>query len=81
MRYEIDTGEETKFINPEDVARLIFSKMKGTAFTASCVYMCVSVNIFGIYLHVQVYMCMRVEVSSGAGIRSTCKLLDVGAGN
>nr|XP_048316806.1 heat shock 70 kDa protein 14 isoform X1 [Myodes glareolus] len=31
LRYEIDTGEETKFINPEDVARLIFSKMKETA--------------------------------------------------
>lgn len=29
LRYEIDTGEETKFVNPEDVARLIFSKMKG----------------------------------------------------
>uniref|UniRef100_A0A8D1CTJ8 Heat shock 70 kDa protein 14 n=1 Tax=Sus scrofa TaxID=9823 RepID=A0A8D1CTJ8_PIG len=31
LRYEIDTGEETKFVNPEDVARLIFSKMKETA--------------------------------------------------
>uniref|UniRef100_A0A8D1W8Z7 Heat shock 70 kDa protein 14 n=1 Tax=Sus scrofa TaxID=9823 RepID=A0A8D1W8Z7_PIG len=30
LRYEIDTGEETKFVNPEDVARLIFSKMKDT---------------------------------------------------
>lgn len=29
LQYEIDTGEETKFVNPEDVARLIFSKMKG----------------------------------------------------
>ncbi|PNI96427.1 HSPA14 isoform 4, partial [Pan troglodytes] len=29
LRYEIDTGEETKFVNPEDVARVIFSKMKG----------------------------------------------------
>ncbi|KAB1254085.1 Heat shock 70 kDa protein 14 [Camelus dromedarius] len=28
LRYEIDTGGETKFVNPEDVARLIFSKMK-----------------------------------------------------
>uniref|UniRef100_G1PUG6 Heat shock 70 kDa protein 14 n=1 Tax=Myotis lucifugus TaxID=59463 RepID=G1PUG6_MYOLU len=28
LRYKIDTGEETKFVNPEDVARLIFSKMK-----------------------------------------------------
>ncbi|XP_064140949.1 heat shock 70 kDa protein 14 isoform X1 [Loxodonta africana] len=34
LRYEIDTGEETKFINPEDVARLIFSKMKETAQSA-----------------------------------------------
>ncbi|XP_010996547.1 heat shock 70 kDa protein 14 isoform X1 [Camelus dromedarius] len=31
LRYEIDTGGETKFVNPEDVARLIFSKMKETA--------------------------------------------------
>uniref|UniRef100_A0A8C0K4J3 Heat shock 70 kDa protein 14 n=1 Tax=Canis lupus dingo TaxID=286419 RepID=A0A8C0K4J3_CANLU len=31
LRYEVDTGEETKFVNPEDVARLIFSKMKETA--------------------------------------------------
>lgn len=31
LRYEIDTGEETKLVNPEDVARLIFSKMKETA--------------------------------------------------
>ncbi|XP_060048191.1 heat shock 70 kDa protein 14 isoform X2 [Erinaceus europaeus] len=31
LRYEIDTGEETKFVNPEDVAKLIFSKMKETA--------------------------------------------------
>ncbi|XP_054449270.1 heat shock 70 kDa protein 14 isoform X2 [Pteronotus mesoamericanus] len=31
LRYKIDTGEETKFVNPEDVARLIFSKMKETA--------------------------------------------------
>lgn len=31
LRYEIDTGEEMKFVNPEDVARLIFSKMKETA--------------------------------------------------
>lgn len=29
LRYEIDTGEEKKFVSPEDVARLIFSKMKG----------------------------------------------------
>ncbi|XP_060253365.1 heat shock 70 kDa protein 14 isoform X9 [Ovis aries] len=31
LRYEIDTGEEKKFVSPEDVARLIFSKMKETA--------------------------------------------------
>nr|KAF6396011.1 heat shock protein family A (Hsp70) member 14 [Molossus molossus] len=31
LRYKIDTGEDTKYINPEDVARLIFSKMKETA--------------------------------------------------
>nr|XP_045255540.1 heat shock 70 kDa protein 14 isoform X2 [Macaca fascicularis] len=31
LRYEIDTGEETRFVNPEDVVRLIFSKMKETA--------------------------------------------------
>lgn len=31
LRFEIDTGEETKFVNPEDVAKLIFSKMKETA--------------------------------------------------
>ncbi|KAK1345603.1 LOW QUALITY PROTEIN: hypothetical protein QTO34_008065 [Cnephaeus nilssonii] len=31
LRYKIDTGEETKFVNPGDVARLIFSKMKETA--------------------------------------------------
>ncbi|KAF3818707.1 hypothetical protein GH733_012124, partial [Mirounga leonina] len=31
LRYEVDTGEGTKFVNPEDVARLIFSKMKETA--------------------------------------------------
>ncbi|XP_070288140.1 heat shock 70 kDa protein 14 isoform X3 [Myotis yumanensis] len=31
LRYKIDTGEETKFVNPEDVARQIFSKMKETA--------------------------------------------------
>ncbi|KAM4828503.1 heat shock 70 kDa protein 14 isoform 1-T1 [Thomomys bottae] len=31
LGYKIDTGEETKFVNPEDVARLIFSKMKETA--------------------------------------------------
>ncbi|KAM6153525.1 heat shock 70 kDa protein 14 isoform 2-T2 [Erethizon dorsatum] len=31
LQYEIDTGEETKLVNPEDVARLIFSKMKETA--------------------------------------------------
>lgn len=31
LRYEIDTGEETKLVSPEDVARLIFSKMKETA--------------------------------------------------
>jgi hypothetical protein len=29
LLYEIDTGEEKKFVSPEDVARLIFSKMKG----------------------------------------------------
>ncbi|KAM6216206.1 heat shock 70 kDa protein 14 [Rhynchocyon petersi] len=34
LRYEIDTGEETKLINPEDVAKLIFSKMKETAQSA-----------------------------------------------
>nr|XP_058915171.1 heat shock 70 kDa protein 14 isoform X2 [Kogia breviceps] len=31
LRYEIDTGEEKRFVSPEDVARLIFSKMKETA--------------------------------------------------
>ncbi|KAB0352078.1 hypothetical protein FD754_016935 [Muntiacus muntjak] len=31
LRYEIDTGEEKKFVSSEDVARLIFSKMKETA--------------------------------------------------
>ncbi|XP_019828642.1 heat shock 70 kDa protein 14 isoform X2 [Bos indicus] len=31
LLYEIDTGEEKKFVSPEDVARLIFSKMKETA--------------------------------------------------
>ncbi|XP_052012479.1 heat shock 70 kDa protein 14 isoform X2 [Apodemus sylvaticus] len=31
LRYEIDTGEETKLVNPEDVARRIFSKMRETA--------------------------------------------------
>lgn len=28
-RYEIDTGETTKYVSPEDVAKLIFHKMKG----------------------------------------------------
>ncbi|XP_006066068.2 heat shock 70 kDa protein 14 isoform X1 [Bubalus bubalis] len=31
LLYEINTGEEKKFVSPEDVARLIFSKMKETA--------------------------------------------------
>ncbi|XP_078010825.1 heat shock 70 kDa protein 14 isoform X2 [Phascolarctos cinereus] len=34
FQYEIDTGEETKFVNPEDVVKLIFSKMKETAQSA-----------------------------------------------
>ncbi|XP_038597423.1 heat shock 70 kDa protein 14 [Tachyglossus aculeatus] len=34
LRYEIDTGEETKLVRPEDVARLILSKMKETAQSA-----------------------------------------------
>lgn len=29
--YELDTGETTKFVSPEDVATLIFHKMKGTS--------------------------------------------------
>uniref|UniRef100_A0A671SVS5 Heat shock 70 kDa protein 14-like n=1 Tax=Sinocyclocheilus anshuiensis TaxID=1608454 RepID=A0A671SVS5_9TELE len=29
LRYEIDTGETTKYVSPEDVAKLIFHKMKG----------------------------------------------------
>lgn len=28
-RYEIETGETTKYVSPEDVAKLIFHKMKG----------------------------------------------------
>lgn len=31
-KYEIDTGETTKYVSPEDVAKLIFNKMKGTLF-------------------------------------------------
>lgn len=73
MRYEIDTGEETKFVNPEDVARLIFSKMKGTAqklmvkllYNFMYVYVCVYVNICDIYLHIQVYMSVYVHEGSG----------------
>ncbi|XP_036615166.1 heat shock 70 kDa protein 14 [Trichosurus vulpecula] len=34
FQYEIDTGEETKLVNPEDVVKLIFSKMKETAQSA-----------------------------------------------
>ncbi|MEE6481518.1 hypothetical protein FKM82_012889 [Ascaphus truei] len=33
-RYEMDTGEHLKFVSPEDVAKLIFSKMKETAQSA-----------------------------------------------
>uniref|UniRef100_A0A8C1DHA9 Heat shock protein 14 n=1 Tax=Cyprinus carpio carpio TaxID=630221 RepID=A0A8C1DHA9_CYPCA len=33
-RYEIDTGETTKYVSPEDVAKLIFHKMKETAQSA-----------------------------------------------
>ncbi|XP_033888541.3 heat shock 70 kDa protein 14-B-like [Acipenser ruthenus] len=33
-RYEIDTGEDTKLVPPEEVAKLIFSKMKETAQSA-----------------------------------------------
>ncbi|XP_053364217.1 heat shock 70 kDa protein 14 [Clarias gariepinus] len=32
--YELDTGETTKYVSPEDVARLIFHKMKETAQSA-----------------------------------------------
>ncbi|XP_068132257.1 heat shock 70 kDa protein 14 [Hyperolius riggenbachi] len=34
LKYEIDTGETVKFVSPEDVAKLIFSKMKETAQSA-----------------------------------------------
>uniref|UniRef100_A0A671SXS6 Heat shock 70 kDa protein 14-like n=1 Tax=Sinocyclocheilus anshuiensis TaxID=1608454 RepID=A0A671SXS6_9TELE len=34
LRYEIDTGETTKYVSPEDVAKLIFHKMKETAQSA-----------------------------------------------
>uniref|UniRef100_A0A8C5PHD9 Heat shock protein family A (Hsp70) member 14 n=1 Tax=Leptobrachium leishanense TaxID=445787 RepID=A0A8C5PHD9_9ANUR len=34
LRYEIDTGDTLKFVSPEDVAKLIFSKMKETAQSA-----------------------------------------------
>lgn len=33
-RYEIDTGETTKYVSPEEVAKLIFHKMKETAQSA-----------------------------------------------
>ncbi|XP_063782979.1 heat shock 70 kDa protein 14 [Pseudophryne corroboree] len=33
-KYEIDTGEAVKLVSPEDVAKLIFSKMKETAQSA-----------------------------------------------
>ncbi|KPP74432.1 heat shock 70 kDa protein 14-like [Scleropages formosus] len=33
-RYEIDAGEATKFVSPEEVAKLIFHKMKETAQSA-----------------------------------------------
>ncbi|XP_056603898.1 heat shock 70 kDa protein 14 [Triplophysa dalaica] len=33
-KYEIDTGETTKYVSPEDVAKLIFHKMKETAQSA-----------------------------------------------
>lgn len=31
-RYEIDTGETTKYVSPDDVAKLILHKMKGTFY-------------------------------------------------
>ncbi|KAG9489939.1 heat shock 70 kDa protein 14 [Eleutherodactylus coqui] len=34
LRYEIDTGDIVKLVSPEDVAKLIFSKMKETAQSA-----------------------------------------------
>ncbi|KAG8577020.1 hypothetical protein GDO81_010044 [Engystomops pustulosus] len=34
LRYEIDTGDTVKLASPEDVAKLIFSKMKETAQSA-----------------------------------------------
>ncbi|KAL4617947.1 heat shock 70 kDa protein 14 [Arapaima gigas] len=34
LRYEIDTGEVTKFVSPEEVAKLVFHKMKETAQSA-----------------------------------------------
>ncbi|KAM8973849.1 heat shock 70 kDa protein 14 [Pelodytes ibericus] len=34
LRYEIDTGETLKLVSPEDIAKLIFSKMKETAQSA-----------------------------------------------
>ncbi|KAM4748064.1 heat shock 70 kDa protein 14 [Rhinophrynus dorsalis] len=34
LKYEIDTGENIKLVSPEDVAKLIFSKMKETAQSA-----------------------------------------------
>jgi hypothetical protein len=88
LRYEIDTGEETKLVNPEDVARLIFSKMKGTAqkLITYFILFCNFLKIFIIYLHVPVYVsvsvhCLRLETSPETGIRSSCELLEVGAGN
>lgn len=30
--YEIDVGEVTKFVSPEEVAKLVFHKMKGRCF-------------------------------------------------
>ncbi|XP_063074060.1 heat shock 70 kDa protein 14 [Engraulis encrasicolus] len=33
-RYEIDTGETTKYVSPEEVAKLVFHKMKETAQSA-----------------------------------------------
>ncbi|XP_075713502.1 heat shock 70 kDa protein 14 [Rhinoderma darwinii] len=34
LKYEIDTGDTVKLVSPEDVAKLIFSKMKETAQSA-----------------------------------------------
>lgn len=35
-RYEIDTGETTKHVSPEEVAKLVFHKMKGKDVDMNC---------------------------------------------